>query len=60
MAKINLDGLEDLDQLEHHGGKIKNRYKQKKMPKAKFKRKSDNRKPQHRPRNFSREKYENV
>jgi len=57
MAKLNLNDNSDLDQLEEYGVKIKTRFKQRKMPKAKFNRKKESRKPQHR-KNSLKDKYE--
>ena len=39
--KINPNDIQDLDQLEEYGVKIKNRYKVKKLPKSKFNRQLD-------------------
>ena len=58
MAKINLNDVNDLEQLQEYGVKIKTRYKQRKLPKVKFNRKKENRKPQYRPKNSQKENYE--
>ena len=56
MAKLNLNTINDLDELQEYGVKIKTRFKQRKMPKTKFNRKKENRKPQYR-KNYSKENY---
>ena len=56
MAKLNLNDNSDLDQLQEYGVKIKTRFKQRKLPKVKFNRKRENRKPQHR-KNSLKDKY---
>ena len=56
MAKLNLNTINDLDELQEYGVKIKTRFKQRKMPKSKFNRKRENRKPQYR-KNSLKEKY---
>ena len=55
MAKLNLNN-DDLEQLQEYDVKIKTRFKQRKMPKVKFNRKKENRKPQYR-KQSTKEKY---
>ena len=58
MAKINSNNMDDLEQLQEYGVKIKTRYKKRKLPKVKFNRKKENRKPQYRPKASLKENYE--
>ena len=44
MPKINSNNMDDLEQLQEYGVKIKTRYKKRKLPKVKFNRKKENRK----------------
>ena len=49
--------MDDLEQLQEYGVKIKTRYKKRKLPKVKFNRKKENRKPQYRHKASLKEKY---
>ena len=50
--------MDDLEQLQEYGVKIKTRYKKRKLPKVKLNRKKENRKPQYRTKASLKENYE--